>query len=360
MEFFAFLETLRAAGLGALVALDTEFPGCVRDGPWMASREEQYNALRCNVDLLRPIQVGLAVATEDGMVLGAWSFNLHFDLAKDLHTDSAVAFLRAAGLDFARHAAEGIDSALLGQLLAASPFMGNIRYPPAWITFSGFCDLGYLMKLLTSAPLPRSIADFDKMLESFCPRRHELRTWLPHGSLASLLHERKIVRYDTAHNAASDALATLELFLAAVPAAERRQNGAETPALPVSAAQVPYETLLPTVAEAAFDVQSLAPSMPPSDAQTLRASQKRVQLSLHQELSQPVSRCSGPSLSPPASWASAAKCSAFSTVGPRLLPGSHQSSDQMQCRPVAPPSMWSSAARQSALEGIMPRPVSAA
>lgn len=212
-EFFAFLEALHLASPGALVALDTEFPGCIRDGPWTASRKTQHEALRCNVDLMRPLQLGLAVATRDGEVLGVWSFNLHFDLAKDLHTESSIAFLQAAGIEFWRHAAEGIDADVLGKLLV----VGVREYLPCWITFAGLYDLAYLVKLVTCAPLPRGLEAFDELLEHLCPLRLEVRDWLPHGSLESLVQQQGLRRHGAAHTAASDALATLDLFVKTAP-----------------------------------------------------------------------------------------------------------------------------------------------
>lgn len=220
-EFFALFETLRSAGLGALVAFDTEFPGVVREGPWTASLESQYEALRCNVGMLRPIQIGLAVAGKEGSILGVWSFNLHFDLDLHLHTEAAVAFLSEAGIDFPRHAQEGVDAKVLGRLFLKSPLVpvpGRLPYQvPWWITFSGLYDLGYLVNLLTAAPLPRTLGEFQAQLKQLCPQRHEIRDWLPHGSLQHLAEDRGLQRRGAAHTAGSDALATLELFLSLTP-----------------------------------------------------------------------------------------------------------------------------------------------
>lgn len=211
-EFFALFETLRSA---AHVAFDTEFPGCVREGPWTAAPAAQYAALRCNVGMLRPIQLGLAVSDAQGTVLGVWSFNLLFNLDRDLHTEAAVSFLRDAGIDFPRHAAEGVDAKVLGRLLVRSSLVGS--QAPWWITFSGLYDLGYMVNLLTDSQLPRTFEEFQTILDSLCPKRHELRDWLPHGSLQNLALERGVERRGAAHTAGSDALATMELFLSIMP-----------------------------------------------------------------------------------------------------------------------------------------------
>lgn len=84
------------------------------------------------------------------------------------------------------------------------------------MTFSGSYDLGYLYKLLTEQRLPLEQSSFDECLASLCPRRYELRDKLPLGSLESLVQEHGLMRCRAAHNAGSDALATLELFLTVV------------------------------------------------------------------------------------------------------------------------------------------------
>jgi len=210
-------EALQAAAggesTGAILSLDMEFPGFLRQEPRSGARSVRYQALRENVDRLHPIQLGAAVAGPDGILRGVWSFNLKFNVDVDLHTEKAVAFLRAAGINFPRHAAEGIDATVLGQRLAGSRLVGQHSYTPWWVTFSGSYDLGYLLKLLTSyRPLPRDAETFDTALSTFCPRRHELRDQLPHGSLELLARKHGLKRHGSAHTAGSDAWLTLELY----------------------------------------------------------------------------------------------------------------------------------------------------
>lgn len=213
-EFSALMSAVSSAAGGTIVALDMEFPGFLRQEPRLGPRCVRYQALRENVDKLRPIQLGAAVAGADGILRGVWSFNLQFDVEVDLHTKKSVAFLRAAGIDFPRHASEGIEAALLGRHLASSMLIGQHGKAPWWVTFSGSYDLGYLLKLLTSGkPLPSDFGDFDGVLAAFCPYRHELRDQLPVGSLDSLAREHGIQRFGSAHTAGSDALLTLELYL---------------------------------------------------------------------------------------------------------------------------------------------------
>merc|ERR1719517_303619 len=62
-------------------------------------------------------------------------------------------------------------------------------------------------------PLPWDAWEFDRALNIYCPRRHELREQLPVGSLESLSHLHGVKRCGLAHTAGSDALLTLQLFL---------------------------------------------------------------------------------------------------------------------------------------------------
>lgn len=212
-EFSELLAAAAACGDCAVLGLDTEFPGFLHEEPALASRAVRYQSLRANVNQLQPIQLGMAVAGEDGALYGVWNFNLLFDVAVELHTEASILFLSAAGVDFPRHATEGIDPVLVGRRLAASPLVGRNGSRPRWVTFAGWYDFGYLLKLIRRWPLPQDVVDFDTVLAAFFPRRHELRDALPRGSLDSLARDFGVKRYGQPHTAGSDALATLELFL---------------------------------------------------------------------------------------------------------------------------------------------------
>ena len=70
------------------VAMDTEFPGVVARpiGQFKTSNEYHYQTLRCNVDLLKMIQVGITLSDDNGNCPpggGTWQFNFKFDLKYD-------------------------------------------------------------------------------------------------------------------------------------------------------------------------------------------------------------------------------------------------------------------------------------
>ncbi|GAB5567200.1 CCR4-NOT transcription complex subunit 8 isoform X1 [Prionailurus iriomotensis] len=66
-------------------AMDTEFPGVVVRpiGEFRSSIDYQYQLLRCNVDLLKIIQLGLTFTNEKGEYpsgINTWQFNFKFNL----------------------------------------------------------------------------------------------------------------------------------------------------------------------------------------------------------------------------------------------------------------------------------------
>lgn len=67
------------------VAMDTEFPGVVARpvGEFRSTADYHYQLLRCNVDLLRIIQLGLTFMDDDGKTppgYSTWQFNFKFNL----------------------------------------------------------------------------------------------------------------------------------------------------------------------------------------------------------------------------------------------------------------------------------------
>ena len=67
------------------VAMDTEFPGVVARLPAtdFKSADHQYQCMKCNVDLLKIIQLGLTFMDEKGNVpseASTFQFNFHFNI----------------------------------------------------------------------------------------------------------------------------------------------------------------------------------------------------------------------------------------------------------------------------------------
>lgn len=75
----------RHTGPDVCVQQDTEFPGVVVRpiGEFRSTVDYQYQLLRCNVDLLKIIQLGLTFMNEDGDYppgTTTWQFNFKFNL----------------------------------------------------------------------------------------------------------------------------------------------------------------------------------------------------------------------------------------------------------------------------------------
>ena len=91
------------------VAMDTEFPGVVARpvGIFKNSGEQQYQTLRCNVDMLKLIQLGLTFSDENGKLPSiddeycVWQFNFReFSLKDDLYAPDSIELLKSSGIDF--------------------------------------------------------------------------------------------------------------------------------------------------------------------------------------------------------------------------------------------------------------------
>ena len=110
-------------------------------------------------------QLGLTFSDAEGNLpvvegcFSAWQFNFReFDVGSDMYAADSIELLRHSGIDFAAHAARGIDTRRFGEALLVS---GVVLIPDVrWITFHSGFDFGYLLKLVTCLPLPATEAEF--------------------------------------------------------------------------------------------------------------------------------------------------------------------------------------------------------
>lgn len=196
---------------GYYIAFDTEYPGLLQQPTRATSSSDTYSALRENVDVMKLIQLGLAFADEDCNVLGCWQFNFHFDNGVDRYAPDSMDFLAQAGFDFTRHATEGLSMEAFGERLTASGLV--LSDEVHWISFHGMYDFAYLLKLLTGDSMPVTLPAFDEALDTFFPKRLDIKRHLPKGSLSRLGEDYGIRRKGIAHQGGSDAFLTLEIFL---------------------------------------------------------------------------------------------------------------------------------------------------
>lgn len=201
------------------VAMDTEYPGVVARpiGSFSTSTDYQYQTLRCNVDLLRIIQLGVAFFHEDGTFMSdvpVWQFNFKFSLGEDMYAQDSIEVLKQAGIDFPKHEEMGIEVARFGELLVPSGLVlgENIK----WVSFHGSSDFGYLLKVLTCSPLPAEEDTFFDLLHTYFPSTFDLKhvamDFDKMGGLSRLAEDLQVERIGKMHQAGSDALLTAATF----------------------------------------------------------------------------------------------------------------------------------------------------
>ncbi|KAL3900940.1 MAG: hypothetical protein SGCHY_000974 [Lobulomycetales sp.] len=142
------------------VAMDTEFPGVVARpiGTFKTANDYNYQTLRCNVDLLSIIQLGICFTDAQGNPppagLGASTFQFHFkfSLENDMYAQDSIDLLTHSGIDFAKHNEIGIDPEEFGDIMTSSGLV--LLDKVKWISFHSGYDFGYLLKVLTSGQLP--------------------------------------------------------------------------------------------------------------------------------------------------------------------------------------------------------------
>lgn len=215
----AFREIGQIVQTHPYVAMDTEFPGVVARpyGTFRSHTDYQYQTLKCNVDLLRIIQLGLTFSDEEGNLHPrcTWQFHFSFDLKKDVFAQDSIELLRKAGVDFEKHEKEGIDVELFGALMTVS---GLALTPEVrWVSFHSYFDFGYLVKVLSNARLPDKECDFFTALKDYFPCFFDIKYMMKSceslkGGLSKIAQTLEVERVGTAHQAGSDSLVTALTF----------------------------------------------------------------------------------------------------------------------------------------------------
>eukprot|EP00244_Chara_vulgaris_P011227 TRINITY_DN5485_c0_g1_i2.p1 TRINITY_DN5485_c0_g1~~TRINITY_DN5485_c0_g1_i2.p1 ORF type:complete len:272 (-),score=44.30 TRINITY_DN5485_c0_g1_i2:22-837(-) len=203
------------------LAMDTEFPGivCRPVGSFKTSAEYHYQTLRCNVDMLKLIQLGLTFSDENGNLpqcgtneFCVWQFNFReFNPREDMYAHDSIELLRQSGIDFKQNEERGIDSVRFGELLMSSGIVLNDSIH--WITFHSGYDFGYLLKLLTCQNLPSGEAEFFALLRTYFPTIYDVKYLMKfcdnlHGGLNRLAETLEVERIGPCHQAGSDSLVT--------------------------------------------------------------------------------------------------------------------------------------------------------
>lgn len=202
------------------VAMDTEFPRLVARpiGEFRSQAAYQYQLLRCNVDLLKIIQLGLTF--HDGSVNtppghSTWQFNFQFSLMEDMYAQDSIELLANSGIQFKKHYEEGIDPYKFAQLLMTSGVV--LSEHVKWLTFHSSYDFGYLLKLLTDQELPSEESDFFELLLIYFPAIYNVKYLMRScenlkGGLQEVAELLQLERMGPQHQAGSDSLLTGAVF----------------------------------------------------------------------------------------------------------------------------------------------------
>ena len=213
--------------------------------------------MRCNVDLLKVIQLGITLFDENGKFPNpntedsdgnplypnsllpcphTWQFNFQFSLNEDMANNDSIDFLRQAGLDFDAHAERGIPVQEFGSALVSS---GMTHFEDVrWISFHSGYDFAYLVKIMHCQPLPDDETEYRKFLSIYFPAIYDIKYMIKHAQrtqlvndmplstsaattlanlgqrsgLKDLADELGIKRIGSAHTAGSDSLLTGKVF----------------------------------------------------------------------------------------------------------------------------------------------------
>lgn len=204
------------------VAMDTEFPGFVFNYMMDNKTPEMgYRILKMNVDNLKLIQVGISLSDEQGRKppgVHTWQFNLNFNINTEKSHPESMTLLKEAGINFEELIEHGIDPMVFSDLLMTSGLVVNSDV--FWLAFHGAYDFSYLLKVLTNDVLPQTSDHFIQYLKHLFPNIYDIKNMIneidewKNLSLSRLGNELDLKRTGHQHQAGSDALLTLEIFIA--------------------------------------------------------------------------------------------------------------------------------------------------
>lgn len=201
------------------ISMDTEFPGVVAKptGNFLSHSSFLYQQLRCNVNLLKIIQLGITLSDEKGNkpTPCTWQFNFDFSLKDDMFSYESIELLRKADLDFDRHQTNGINVKDFGEVLITSGMVMDANI--YWISFHSSYDFGYLIKVLTCNPLPECEGEFFELLNILFINFFDMK-YMMKGSkyikkgLQEIADDLEVKRLGIQHQAGSDSYLTCLTF----------------------------------------------------------------------------------------------------------------------------------------------------
>lgn len=228
-------------------------------GAFTNRADYHYQTLRCNVDLLKVIQLGITLFSENGDLPPVhpsedssissyrnnllpcpctWQFNFQFSLDEDMYNQESINFLLEAGIDLDGHSKNGIDPAQFGAMLISSGLvlLEDVR----WISFHSGYDFAYIVKLMMGKELPQEEKEYRELLKLHFPAIYDIKYMMKaaqrllsandnplsptatsilmslgqKSGLQDVANELDVKRTGSAHQAGSDSLITGRVFWA--------------------------------------------------------------------------------------------------------------------------------------------------
>lgn len=162
-------------------------------GSFPTKADYHYQCLRCNVDLLKLIQLGITLFSADGDIPPAhpdspsarpypnnlvqcpctWTFNFDFSLDHDMYSQDSIDMLKKAGVDFEKTAEMGINPMEFGSLLTTSGLV--LSEDVNWLSFHSGYDFGYLVKIMSQQQLPNREEEYLEIVRRWFPRIYDIK-----------------------------------------------------------------------------------------------------------------------------------------------------------------------------------------
>lgn len=202
------------------LAMSIEFPGVVARpiGSFETGSDYYYQTLRCNVDLLKIVQLGITFADASGNFppdACTWQFNFKFSLNDDMYSQDFIELLQKNGVDLKRHEEYGIDTSYFGELLISSGFV--LLDGVKWTSFHSSYDFGYLLKIMICDCLPVEEDEFYELIRIFFPRLYDIKYIIKftnnlEGGLHDVADDLQVSRTGLGHQAGPKSFLVSRVF----------------------------------------------------------------------------------------------------------------------------------------------------
>ncbi len=196
------------------IGMDTEFPGTVYPIETY-SNNFYYKFIKLNVEKLNLIQLGISLFNEKGEIALTWQFNLKYNINNEIYSNESISILSNSGIDFINLKNKGIPYNLFSEYLITSGLILNEDI--TYISFNGFSDFAYLLKLCLNDNLPENEDEFIDTLNLYFPNYYDIKILCNladnlKGGLNKIALQLGIQRFGDMHQAGSDSIITGNVF----------------------------------------------------------------------------------------------------------------------------------------------------